>query len=161
MVFCPCALVLATPTAVMAAIGQATKYGVIIKSGGALERMGKVDCITFDKTGTLTHGNLVVSDVVSFDSAISENELLKLTASVEILSEHPLAKAIGTYAKEQNVVMEAVSDFKMIPGKGVRAKIASGDILCGNAKWLQELNITLSACDTALERKYANGRAIR
>lgn len=141
VVFCPCALVLATPTAVMAAIGQATKYGVIIKSGDVLERMGKVDCIAFDKTGTLTYGNLVVSDVVSFDPAISENELLRLTASVETLSEHPLAKAIVTYAKEQNAAMETVTNFNMIPGKGVCAKTKAGDILCGNVKWMEELNI--------------------
>jgi P-type E1-E2 ATPase len=81
VVLCPCALVLATPTAVTAAIDQATKYGAMIKSGDALERMGNVDFIAFDKTGTLTHGDLVVSDIVSFDSGISETELLKMTAS--------------------------------------------------------------------------------
>lgn len=141
VVFCPCALVLATPTAVMAAIGQATKYGVIIKSGEALEHMGKVDCITFDKTGTLTHGNLLVSDLVSFNKSISEKEMLTLTASAEALSEHPLAKAIIAYAKKQNIVIEPAADFTMVPGKGVRAKAGDSEILCGNGKWLAELAI--------------------
>ena len=91
VVFCPCALVLATPTAIMAAIGQATKHGVIIKSGEALERMGKVDTIAFDKTGTLTNGNLVVKDIYPFDNDIDKTLLLHLTASAESYSEHPLA----------------------------------------------------------------------
>ena len=141
VVFCPCALVLATPTAIMAAIGQATKYGVIIKSGDALERMGKVDCITFDKTGTLTYGNLAVSDIISFAPELSENELLSLTASVEVLSEHPLAKAIAAYAKEQSAAILSVNDFAMIPGKGVSANVQGEIILCGNRKWLEACNV--------------------
>ena len=141
VVFCPCALVLATPTAIMAAIGQATKYGVIIKSGDALERMGKVDCITFDKTGTLTYGNLAVSDIISFAPELSKNELLRLTASVEVLSEHPLAKAIAAYAKEQSAAILSVNDFAMIPGKGVRANVQGEIILCGNRKWLEACNV--------------------
>jgi len=160
VVFCPCALVLATPTAIMAAIGQATKHGVIIKSGDALERMGKVDCIAFDKTGTLTHGNLVVSDVISLEPAFSENEILRLTASVEALSEHPLAKAIVTYAKGKDTAMLTASDFIMIPGKGVRANIGDATILCGNAKWLEESNVKLdSAVSDVLIRLRAQGKA--
>ena len=160
VVFCPCALVLATPTAIMAAIGQATKHGVIIKSGDALERMGKVDCIAFDKTGTLTHGNLIVSDVVSFDPALSENELLHLTASVEALSEHPSAKAIVTYAKEQNTAMLAINDFTMIPGKGVSANVGGDTILCGNMKWLEESNVRFDKpVSDALEQLREQGKA--
>lgn len=160
VVFCPCALVLATPTAVMAAIGQATKYGVIIKSGDALERMGKVDCITFDKTGTLTYGNLIVSDVVSFDPSINELEMLRLTASVEALSEHPLAKAVVVYAKGQNAITETVTNFSMIPGKGVRANVGGNDIMCGNAKWLGELGIRFNnAASDAVTRLREQGKA--
>lgn len=98
VVFCPCALVLATPTAIVAAIGQAAKHGVIIKSGEALEKMGKIDTIAFDKTGTLTYGKLKVSDIISFDENISENDLLFLSASAEAKSEHPLGKAIVGHA---------------------------------------------------------------
>lgn len=102
VVFCPCALVLATPTAIMAAIGQATKHGVIIKSGEALEKMGRVDTIAFDKTGTLTHGRLEVSDVLPFEESLTEKELLTLTASAEGRSEHPLGKAIVPGQRKRN-----------------------------------------------------------
>ena len=101
VVFCPCALVLATPTAIMAAIGQATKHGVIIKSGEALEKMGKVDTVAFDKTGTLTNGNLVVKDIYPFHDELDEMTLLQLIASAESYSEHPLAKAVVTYARQK------------------------------------------------------------
>ena len=133
VVFCPCALALATPTSIMAAIGQATKHGVLIKSGEALEKMGKVNCITFDKTGTLTYGKLEVSDVVTFLPTVGELDLLKITASVEARSEHPLGKAIVKYAKTE------VKDFQMIPGKGVRA----GNIICGNSSFLTENGVVL------------------
>lgn len=141
VVFCPCALVLATPTAVMAAIGQATKYGVIIKSGDALERMGKVDTIAFDKTGTLTNGNLVVCDIHSFMPHINQMELLALAASVEVHSEHPLAKAVVAYAKEQEIGASSVKDFQMIPGKGIMAKLDGKTILCGNRSFMKDHNI--------------------
>ena len=116
VVFCPCALVLATPTAIMAAIGQATKHGVIIKSGEALEKMGKVDTIAFDKTSTLTYGRLDVSDIISFDEKISETELLALAASAEARSEHPLGKAIVSYAATKGVMLTESGDFKMTAG---------------------------------------------
>lgn len=122
VVFCPCALVLATPTAIMAAIGQATKHGVIIKSGEALEKMGKVDTIAFDKTGTLTLGTLEVSDIISFSKKISKNDLLILTASAEARSEHPLGKAIVSYAKEKKIIFEEASDFLMEADKGIYAQ---------------------------------------
>lgn len=160
VVFCPCALALATPTAIMAAIGQATKYGVIIKSGEALELMGHVNCIAFDKTGTLTHGDLVASDIISFDPAVSEGELLKLTASVEALSEHPLAKAIVAHAKERGIVTQGVDGFIMVPGKGVQAHAGGDDILCGNAKWLEESNVRFDdTVSGALRRLREQGKA--
>ena len=161
VVFCPCALVLATPTAIMAAIGQAAKHGVIIKSGDALERMGKVDLIAFDKTGTLTHGSLVVSDAISLDPAFSENEMLCLTASVEALSEHPLAKALVTYAKGKDMTMLAVNDFTMMPGKGVRANVGGDTILCGNAKWLEESDVRFDeAVSEPLKQLREQGKAV-
>ena len=143
VVFCPCALVLATPTAIMAAIGQATKRGVIIKSGEALEKMGKVDTIAFDKTGTLTLGCLKVSDVISFDENTSKNELLSLAASAESKSEHPLGKAIVDYAKNENILLIDSSDFKMTVGKGIFANINDVKVLCGNEKLLLDYNISL------------------
>ncbi len=143
VVFCPCALVLATPTAIMAAIGQATKHGVIIKSGESLEKMGKVDTIAFDKTGTLTYGRLEVSDVISFDSSLTEKELLTVTASAEAKSEHPLGKAIVARAKEQSLPLTESVDFKMAAGKGISAKVSGRSLLCGNEKYLLEHSVTI------------------
>lgn len=144
VVFCPCALVLATPTAIMAAIGQATKHGVIIKSGEALEKMGKVNTIAFDKTGTLTYGRLEVSDVISFDASIDENALLSMAASAEAKSEHPLGKAIVACAKTRNVPIMESDVFKMAAGKGIYAKIENRKLFCGNEAYLNENGVVLS-----------------
>lgn len=144
VVFCPCALVLATPTAIMAAIGQATKHGVIIKSGEALEKMGKVNTIAFDKTGTLTYGRLEVSDVISFDASIDENALLSMAASAEAKSEHPLGKAIVACAKTRNVPIMESDVFKMDAGKGIYAKIENRKLFCGNEAYLNENGVVLS-----------------
>ena len=141
VVFCPCALVLATPTAIMAGIGQATKHGVIIKSGEALEKMGKVDTIAFDKTGTLTYGELQVSDIITFVNEVTENELLAIVASAESKSEHPLGKAIVSYAKEKGIQLSDCLDFKMFAGRGIYAKINGKEILCGNERFFAERNI--------------------
>lgn len=144
VVFCPCALVLATPTAIMAAIGQATKHGVIIKSGEALEKMGKVDTIAFDKTGTLTFGRLEVSDVIPFIPALTENGLLSMTASAEARSEHPLGKAITAHAKECGLKLEDAADFRMEAGKGIFAQVSGQALFCGNEKFLEGCDVTLS-----------------
>ncbi|MEN6460385.1 MAG: cation-translocating P-type ATPase [Syntrophomonas sp.] len=138
VVFCPCALALATPTSIMAAIGQATKHGVLIKSGEALERMGKVDCIAFDKTGTLTLGNLKVSDIIPLNDTIGNAELISKAASVEKRSEHPLGKAIVQYAEDSALAISKVEDFQMIPGKGVTATLSNKNVICGNAAYIKE-----------------------
>lgn len=160
VVFCPCALVLATPTAIMAAIGQATKHGVIIKSGEALEKMGKVDTIAFDKTGTLTYGRLDVSDMISFDEKISETGLLSLAASAEAKSEHPLGKAIVAYAKEKEVPLTESTAFRMTTGKGIFAEVDNRSLLCGNEKFLAENGVLIdNRVGHALERLRAQGKA--
>lgn len=143
VVFCPCALVLATPTAIMAAIGQGAKYGVIIKSGEALEKMGKVDTIAFDKTGTLTYGKLEVCDIVSFGD-VSREELLTLTASAEVKSEHPLARAVVEYAGEKGARLIESENFRIWAGKGVYTEISGKALLCGNERFLQENGIVLN-----------------
>lgn len=161
VVFCPCALVLATPTAIMAAIGQATKHGVIIKSGEALERMGKVDTVAFDKTGTLTKGNLVVKDICPFDRETDRSLLLRLTASAESYSEHPLAKAITAYAKAENVELSEVEDFHMMPGKGISATVRGEKLFCGNAAFLKEQRIEISSsAEQMLEQFRSQGKAV-
>ena len=160
VVFCPCALVLATPTAIMAAIGQATKHGVIIKSGEALEKMGKVDTIAFDKTGTLTYGRLDVSDLISFDESISETGLLSLAASAEARSEHPLGKAIVAYAKAKEVPPVEPAAFRMTTGKGIFAEVDNRRLLCGNEKFLTENGVSIdNKVHSALERLRTQGKA--
>ncbi|WP_296859100.1 cation-translocating P-type ATPase [uncultured Methanobrevibacter sp.] len=144
VVFCPCALILATPTAIMAAIGQATKYGVLIKSGEALEILGDLNTLVFDKTGTLTYGNLEVSDIISLKDDLTSEDLLKIVASCEKLSEHPLAKAIVKNAKEAHIDIEEPQDFKMYPGKGVTCTNSYGKIYAGNSKFLSEYNIDVN-----------------
>lgn len=160
VVFCPCALVLATPTAIMAAIGQATKHGVIIKSGEALEKMGKVDTIAFDKTGTLTYGKLEVSDVLSFAPDLDEEKLLYLAASAEAKSEHPLGKAIVAYAKKLNLPLSESAAFQMTSGKGISAEVDGYQLLCGNEKYLHECGVSVTAnADAALEKLRLQGKA--
>ena len=160
VVFCPCALVLATPTAIMAAIGQATKHGVIIKSGEALEKMGKVDTIAFDKTGTLTYGRLDVSDMISFDESISETDLLSLAASAEAKSEHPLGKAIVAYAKAKEVPLAESTAFRMTTGKGIFAEVDNRRLRCGNEKFLTEKGVWIdNKVQSALERLRTQGKA--
>ena len=145
VVFCPCALVLATPTAIMAAIGQATKYGVIIKSGEALENMGKTDTIAFDKTGTLTYGRLEVSDIIPLQEGLDERTLLSLAASAEAKSEHPLGKSIVACAKEQALPIAESTDFQMVAGKGIRAQVAGRNLLCGHEKYLTENGVVIGS----------------
>ena len=160
VVFCPCALVLATPTAIMAAIGQATKHGVIIKSGEALEKMGKVDTIAFDKTGTLTYGRLDVSDILPFDKNLDEMSLLALTASAEAKSEHPLGKAIVSCANEKGLSLTESSAFKMITGKGIYAEISGEKLFCGNEKFLKENGVAIdNPVQTVLMKLRTQGKA--
>ncbi|WP_407412805.1 heavy metal translocating P-type ATPase [Methanobrevibacter sp.] len=158
VVFCPCALILATPTAIMAAIGQATKYGVLIKSGEALETLGGLNTLVFDKTGTLTYGNLEVSDVISLRDDLPSEDLLKIVASCEKLSEHPLAKAIVKNAKEAQIDIEEPQDFKMYPGKGVTCTNSYGKVYAGNSKFLSEYNIDVDV-DCQLDRLKHEGKA--
>ena len=160
VVFCPCALVLATPTAIMAAIGQATKHGVIIKSGEALEKMGKVDTIAFDKTGTLTCGRLEVSDVLSFEESLTEEELLTLAASAEARSEHPLGKAIAARAREEDLPLQESQNFRMTAGRGICAEVSGRSLLCGNETFLLENGAVIDAAiHGALEKLRLEGKA--
>ena len=158
VVFCPCALILATPTAIMAAIGQATKYGVLIKSGEALETLGALNTLVFDKTGTLTYGNLEVSDVISLKDDLTDLDLLKLTASCEKLSEHPLAKAIVNNAKEIEIDIEEPKEFKMAPGKGVSCVNSYGKVYAGNSKFINENGIEVNV-DSYLDKLKHEGKA--
>lgn len=159
VVFCPCALALATPTSIVAAIGQATKFGVLIKSGEALERMGQINVVAFDKTGTLTHGNLAVSDVIPIN--VSVNELLKSVGSAEIRSEHPIGKAIVSFAKEKKTDILDTEEFSMVVGKGVISKIQDKRVLCGNEKLMSEEGVNISEkLNSVISELRGQGKAI-
>lgn len=135
VVFCPCSLALATPISIVAAIGQGTRKGVLIKSGEALEAMAHVDVMAFDKTGTLTNGSLVVSDIYPV-SGNTEEELVSIASAVEAYSEHPIAKAICAKGKEFAIQQYSVENFKMTPGGGVEALVEGGMVRCGTVKFV-------------------------
>ncbi|MDQ7092582.1 cation-translocating P-type ATPase [Desulfosporosinus sp. PR] len=142
VVFCPCALVLATPTAIMAGIGNATKYGILVRQGDALERLAKVKRIAFDKTGTLTYGRPAVVQVQSCDPALDEAGLLELAAISELRSEHPLGKAIVAHYKQKNGSLpKQPEDFKLFAGRGVKAMYGGQEIFAGNEALFAEQNI--------------------
>ena len=142
VVFCPCALVLATPTAIVAAIGNVSKHGILVKEGDALERLSSISKIAFDKTGTLTYGKPKVEEVVSLIDNIKNEELYEMIASCELYSEHPLGKAIVSSFKETyNKKIKIPEEFKMIPGRGVIAKVNNKKILAGNKHLLLDEKI--------------------
>ncbi|MDR1020392.1 MAG: cation-translocating P-type ATPase [Synergistaceae bacterium] len=144
VVFCPCALVLATPTAIMAGIGNLTRSGVLVSRGDALERMAKVRRMAFDKTGTLTYGRPSVTEVFCRDSQMSDIELLKIAAISESLSEHPLGKAIVAHYRQQTGQFPPDPEsFRLLAGRGVSAKIDGQDVLAGNEQWLEESGVPL------------------
>lgn len=144
VVFCPCALVLATPTAIMAGIGNASKYGMLIKGGDVVERLSKIKNIAFDKTGTLTYGKLSVVEYKSFCPKYDDEAFLKILASVEAYSEHPLGKAITSYYKENNEELLDIQNFTVNPGKGITANLGEKSILVGNLKLIKDVDINLN-----------------
>lgn len=144
VVFCPCALVLATPTAIMAAIGNATKHGFLVREGDALERLSKVQKIAFDKTGTLTFGKPEVIAIKTYDETITEYELFKYAASAESLSEHPLGKAIVSYYQNKYGNKLSIAEkFIMTPGKGVTAIVNGQEVFAGNSALLADHKIEI------------------
>lgn len=157
VVFCPCALVLATPTAIMASIGNATKHGFLVREGDALERLSKVSKITFDKTGTLTYGTPKVIKIQSLSSNINESKLYAICAAAELSSEHPLGKAIvRCFKSEHSDLIPQVSDFKMIPGRGVSSIVEGYHVLAGNKEMLNENEIAIYHEATIQTEEFVN-----
>ena len=142
IIACPCSLGLATPTAIMVGTGKGAELGILIKSGEALEKLNEIDTIVFDKTGTLTEGTPKVIDIVSIGNALSKDEILKIAASMEVNSEHPLGKAVYDEAKEKNVELYEVKKFLSISGRGVIGKIEEKKYLLGNKKLLLDNGIS-------------------
>ena len=160
VVFCPCALVLATPTAIMAAIGNATKHGFLVREGDALERLSKVKTVAFDKTGTLTCGKLTVTAFKSVSKNFSDKDIFTYAAAAEILSEHPIGKAIVTSYKEQiSGEISKCEDFKMTVGRGVTSVINGKKVYAGNSELLKENDISVGI-NTEISEFYAQGSTV-
>ncbi|EQF24403.1 copper-translocating P-type ATPase [Clostridioides difficile CD160] len=145
VIACPCALGLATPTAIMVGTGKGAENGILIKGGEALESAHKVNTVIFDKTGTITEGKPKVTDIVL--NNVEEEYLIKIASSAEKGSEHPLGEAIVKYGEEENIKLEKVDDFKAIPGAGIQVIINNENILLGNKKLMNDNNIVLEALE--------------
>ena len=137
VIACPCALGLATPTAIMVGTGKGAENGILLKSGEALEEANHVNMVVFDKTGTITNGTPVVTDVVTADNADAD-ALVRLAASLEVASEHPLGEAIVAKAKEQGAAFDEVTNFEAIPGFGIKGHVGETLVFLGNEKWMRE-----------------------
>jgi len=157
VIACPCALGLATPTAIMVGTGKGAEHGVLIKSGVALETAHKIKTIVFDKTGTITEGKPKVTDVVVTED-ITENELLQLAASAEKGSEHPLGEAIVKGAEEKGLEFKKLDSFKAIPGLGIEVNIDGKNILLGNRKLMVERNISLEKLEVISDKLASEGK---
>lgn len=157
VVFCPCAMVLATPTAIMAAIGNATRHGFLVREGDALERLASVKKITFDKTGTLTYGLPKVAATECFLAEISKKQLYAYAAGAEKRSEHPLGKAVvRCFEEETGEKAPEASGFRMLPGRGVWAAVEGAEILAGNRNMMEENGIAFSKEARTAAEKYLN-----
>jgi len=150
VISCPCSLGLATPVAIMVGTGKGAENGILIKSADALETTHSIDTVVLDKTGTVTKGKPVVTDIIGFD--IDENEFLKLAASVESASEHPLAEAIVEKAKEKNLAISLPKDFRAQSGRGIRADIDGKKIVAGNEQAIKETVGNDTGFDTVFDK---------
>ena len=157
IIACPCALGLATPTAIMVGTGKGAEKGVLLRNAEALEVMDKADVVVLDKTGTLTTGRPSVTDLVVADG--DEDRLLKLAASVERGSEHPLAEAIVRAAEERNMVLEEVEGFEAVPGLGVTARLDGGSVTLGSAAILERGGSSLDGVEARVEELSAQGKS--
>ena len=160
IIACPCAMGLAVPTAVMVATGRGAQMGVLIKGGEALQRAGEVTLVALDKTGTVTEGRPTVTDIIAVANGAVRgvDDLLRLAASLESVSEHPLAEAIVRHAKERAVRIEPPQAFTAIPGRGVRASVGAHTVALGNEPFMRELGIDIAPLAAALGRVADGGK---
>jgi Cu+-exporting ATPase len=159
VIACPCALGLATPTAIMVGTGKGAELGILIKGGEVLERAGKMDVVVFDKTGTLTWGKPVVTDIIPMEGK-DRDEVLGLAASVEEGSEHPLAASVLQAARAAGIVLHEVEDFQALPGRGVVATLEGREVKLGNASLFSEDGIDLSSLDARAEELSRQGKTV-
>lgn len=156
VIACPCALGLATPTAIMVGTGKGAENGVLIKGGEALETTYKLDTIVFDKTGTITKGKPIVTDIISYDG--DEDTILMIAASAEKASEHPLGEAIVNKAKERNINIKDIDKFNAVPGHGIEVTIDNKEVLLGNKKLLQDNKVETKLYEAKAEALAREGK---
>jgi Cd2+/Zn2+-exporting ATPase len=156
VISCPCALVISTPVSIVSALAAAARKGVLIKGGAHLERMASIRCIAFDKTGTLTHGRLHVVDVLPVDGA-APSEVLRLAASLEMRSEHPIGKAIVSYAETEGITPVPVDSFQAIPGRGAEAQLGGHRLIVGSHRLFEERGLCSPQLESALDALTARG----
>ena len=157
VIACPCALGLATPTAIMVGTGKGAENGILLKSGEALEEANHVNMVVFDKTGTITNGTPVVTDVVTAENTDAD-ALVRLAASLEVASEHPLGEAIVAKAKEQGATFDEVTNFEAIPGFGIKGHVGETLVFLGNEKWMRENGLANEAMNEKANRFAEQGK---
>ncbi|MFA4815116.1 MAG: heavy metal translocating P-type ATPase [Candidatus Gracilibacteria bacterium] len=158
VIACPCALGLATPTSIMVGTGKGAENGILIRGGEALEAANKIDTIVFDKTGTLTNGKPELTDLIPFK--IGRNEALKLAASLEQGSEHPLAESIVRYAKQEKIQLATIEDFKAIPGHGVEGTIEGKKYYLGNRKLIEKIAVSELVAEEVVHQLEEEGKTV-
>ncbi|MCZ6634630.1 MAG: heavy metal translocating P-type ATPase [bacterium] len=159
IIACPCAMGLATPTAIMVGTGRGAQFGILIKGGEVLETAARVQSIILDKTGTLTTGTPAVTDIIPCNG-FTETELLSLAASAEKRSEHPLAEAVIRSANDRNVPLQPVTDFQTHPGEGITATVGSQSLLLGNRQWMEKHTVALNGQETVANQLAQEGKTV-
>jgi len=159
IIACPCAMGLATPTAIIVGTGKGAEHGVLIRSAETLERSHQISAVLLDKTGTLTQGEPKVTDIIALPSS-SPEEVLRLAAAAEHSSEHPLGEAIVRAASERKLQVSTVSDFSAIPGHGVEASVAGKKLLLGNLRLIKDRGLSLNGLEEEAERLWAKGKTV-
>lgn len=160
VIACPCALGLATPTAIMVGIGKGAQQGILIKNGEVLEKLSQIQAVVLDKTGTITQGKPILTQTLSLVDGWSKEKVLQLAASLESYSEHPLAKAFITAAKQENISLLSIKDFKAQIGFGVEGKNGQQQLILGNSKWLKEKKIALPVLDANKQANIDQGKTV-
>jgi P-type Cu+ transporter len=158
LISCPCALGIATPTAILAGVGKGAEYGVLLRSGEYVEKARKLTTVIFDKTGTLTKGEPSVTDIKAY--SYTEQEVLRFAGAAEKGSEHPLAEAILNKAQSDKVIIPAADDFEALPGRGVKCNVEGKKVLLGNRKLMQELNVSIDKVETDLTKLESDGKTV-
>ena len=159
VIACPCALGLATPTSIMVGTGKGAEVGILFKGGQHVENAHRIDTVVLDKTGTITKGEPEMTDVRPLGNR-TEEELLRLAASAEKPSEHPLAQAIVRGARERGIEPTAAENFQAVPGKGIEAVVDGRRVLIGTRKWLEENGVDTAAAETAMETLEEQGKTV-